>query len=144
MINRVVLVGRLTKDPVLRKTQSGASVVQFTVACDRNFKTDGQPTADFINCVTWNKTADVVANYTRKGHLIGVEGRIQTRSYDDQTGKRVFITEVLVDSVQLLNNKSDGQQNQQQTQQQDNVENHDYSGADYGGGVEISADDLPF
>lgn len=144
MINRTVLVGRLTKDPVLRKTQSGASVVQFTVACDRNFKKEGQPTADFINCVAWNKTADVVANYTHKGHMIGVEGRIQTRSYDDQTGKRVFITEVLVDSVQLLNNKSDGQQTQQQSQQQDNAENYDYSGADAGTGFDISSDDLPF
>ena len=100
MINRVVLVGRMTKDPTLRKTGSGASVTSFTVACDRRIKTNGQPTADFINCVCWNKVADNTAQYTHKGSLVGVEGRIQTRNNDDQSGKKVFITEVLVDSVQ--------------------------------------------
>ena len=78
MINRVILVGRLTKDPILRKTQSGASVTSFTVACDRRIKAEGQPTADFINCVCWNKVADNTAQYTHKGSLVGVEGRIQT------------------------------------------------------------------
>ena len=106
MINRVVLVGRLTKDPVLRKTGSGASVVSFTVACDRRIKTEGQPTADFINCVCWNKVADNTAQYTHKGSLVGVEGRIQTRSYDDQMGKRVYVTEVVADTVQFLEPKS--------------------------------------
>ena len=97
MINRVVLVGRLTKDPVLRKTANGASVVSFTVACTRRFKQEGQPDADFINTVAWNKTADIVSQYTHKGSLVGVEGRIQTRSYDDQSGKRVYVTEVVAD-----------------------------------------------
>ena len=83
MINRVVLVGRLTRDPELRKTNSGASVVSFTVACDRRFKTQGQPDADFISCVAWNKVADLMAQYLHKGSLVGVEGRIQTRNYDD-------------------------------------------------------------
>ena len=106
MINRVVLVGRLTKDPVLRKTGSGASVVSFTVACDRRIKTEGQPTADFINCVCWNKVAANTAQYTHKGSLVGVEGRIQTRSYDDQMGKRVYVTEVVADTVQFLEPKS--------------------------------------
>lgn len=105
MINRVVLVGRLTKDPVLRKTGSGASVTSFTVACDRRIKTEGQPTADFINCVAWNKVADLMAQYLHKGSLVGVEGRIQTRSYDDQTGKRVYVTEIVADSVQFLEPK---------------------------------------
>ena len=105
MINRVVLVGRMTKDPVLRKTGSGASVTSFTVACDRRFKQDGQPSADFINCVCWNKVADNTAQFTHKGSLVGVEGRIQTRSYDDQSGKRVFVTEVVADSVQFLEPK---------------------------------------
>ena len=86
MINRVVLVGRLTKDPVLRKTANGASVTSFTLACTRRYKQEGQPDADFINTVVWNKTADSVQQYTHKGSLIGVEGRIQTRSYDDQSG----------------------------------------------------------
>ena len=102
MINRVVLVGRLTKDPVLRKTANGASVVSFTVACTRRFKQEGQPDADFINTVAWNKTADIVSQYTHKGSVVGVEGRIQTRSYDDQSGKRVYVTEVVADSVQFL------------------------------------------
>ena len=106
MINRVVLVGRLTKDPVLRKTANGASVVSFTVACDRRVKTEGQPSADFINTVAWNKTADIVSQYTHKGSLVGVEGRIQTRSYDDASGKRVYVTEVVADSVQFLESKS--------------------------------------
>lgn len=106
MINRVVLVGRLTKDPVLRKTGTGASVTSFTVACDRRIKTEGQPTADFINCVAWNKVADLMAQYLHKGSLVGVEGRIQTRSYDDQSGKRVYVTEVVADSVQFLEPKS--------------------------------------
>lgn len=105
MINRVVLVGRITKDPVLRKTASGVSVVAFTVACDRRIKTEGQPTADFINTVAWNRTADIVAQYTHKGSLVGVEGRIQTRSYDDRSGKRVYVTEVVVDNVQFLEPK---------------------------------------
>lgn len=105
MINRVVLVGRMTKDPVLRKTASGTSVVSFTVACDRRVKSEGQPTADFINTVAWNKTAEIVAQYTHKGSLVGVEGRIQTRSYDDQSGKRVYVTEVVADSVQFLEPK---------------------------------------
>lgn len=105
MINRVVLVGRMTKDPVLRKTGTGASVTSFTVACDRRIKTEGQPTADFINCVCWNKVADNTAQFTHKGSLVGVEGRIQTRSYDDQSGRRVYVTEVVADSVQFLEPK---------------------------------------
>ena len=91
MINRVVLVGRLTKDPVLRKTANGASVVSFTVACTRRFKQEGQPEADFINTVAWNKTADSVSQYTHKGSLVGVEGRIQTRSYDDQRDRKSVV-----------------------------------------------------
>jgi single-strand DNA-binding protein len=115
MINRVILVGRLTRDPQTRKTPNGASVTSFTVACDRRGqKVEGQPTADFINCVCWNRTADVVAQYTHKGSLVGVEGRIQTRSYDDQNGRRVFVTEVLADSVQFLEPKGNAQPNMNQ------------------------------
>ena len=106
MINRVVLVGRLTRDPDLRKTNSGASVVSFTVACDRRFKTQGQPDADFISCVAWNKVADLMAQYLHKGSLVGVEGRIQTRNYDDANGRRVYVTEVVAESVQFLEPKS--------------------------------------
>lgn len=105
MINRVVLVGRMTKDPVLRKTGSGTSVTSFTVACDRRVKTEGQPSADFINCVCWNRVAENTAQYTHKGSLVGVEGRIQTRSYDDANGRRVYVTEVVADTVQFLEPK---------------------------------------
>ena len=99
MINRVVLVGRLTRDPELRKTQGGTSVCSFTMAVGRRVQTQGQPDADFINCVAWNKTADLMTQYLHKGSLIGLEGRIQTRSYDNQQGQRVYVTEVVAESV---------------------------------------------
>ena len=105
MINRVVLVGRLTRDPELRKTQSGTSVCSFTMAVGRRVSTQGQPDADFINCVAWNKTADLMTQYLHKGSLIGLEGRIQTRSYDNQQGQRVYVTEVVAESVQFLEPK---------------------------------------
>ena len=106
MINRVVLVGRLTRDPELRKTQSGTSVCSFTMAVGRRVSTQGQPDADFINCVAWNKTADLMTQYLHKGSLIGLEGRIQTRSYDNQQGQRVYVTEVVAESVQFLEPKN--------------------------------------
>ncbi len=154
MINRVVLVGRLTKDPVLRKTANGASVTSFTVACTRRFKQDGQPEADFINTVAWNKTADIVAKYTHKGSLVGVEGRIQTRSYDDQSGKRVYVTEVVADSVQFLESKSAAasnansnayvpEQGSNQGYQSDNGQSYsnDFTSSST---LDIASDDLPF
>ncbi len=106
MINRVILVGRLTKDPELRKTANGASVVSYTLAVGRRMQTPGQPDADFINCVAWNKTADLMAQYLHKGSLVGAEGRIQTRNYDNAQGQRVYVTEVITDSVQFLEPKN--------------------------------------
>lgn len=103
MINRVVLVGRITKDPELRKTSSGISTVSFTVACNRRFSKDQ---TDFINCVAWRQSADFLANYVRKGALIGVEGSIQTRNYENQQGQRVYVTEVLAENVQILESKN--------------------------------------
>ena len=155
MINRVILVGRLTKDPILRKTQSGASVTSFTVACDRRIKTEGQPTADFINCVCWNKVADNTAQYTHKGSLVGVEGRIQTRSYDDQSGRRVYVTEVVADSVQFLEPKGTNSAAAvnaytadydagNQGYQSDNASpsySSDFASSDT---LDIASDDLPF
>lgn len=155
MINRVVLVGRLTKDPILRKTQSGSSVTSFTVACDRRIKTEGQPTADFINCVCWNKVADNTAQYTHKGSLVGVEGRIQTRSYDDQSGRRVYVTEVVADSVQFLEPKGTNSAAAvnvytpdydagNQGYQSDNASpsySSDFASSDT---LDIASDDLPF
>lgn len=142
MINRVVLVGRLTKDPVLRKTANGASVVSFTVACTRRFKQEGQPDADFINTVVWNKNADSVQQYTHKGSLVGVEGRIQTRSYDDQSGKRVYVTEVVADSVQFLESKSAAASNAYVPEQGSNQgyqEPYETSST-----LDIASDGLPF
>lgn len=111
MINRTVLVGRLTKDPELRYTQSGTAVTSFTLACDRPFTNQqGEREADFIRCVVWKKAAESAANYLHKGSLTGVDGRIQTRSYDKEDGTRVFISEVVADRVQFLEPKKSGNQ----------------------------------
>lgn len=106
MLNSVVLIGRLTKDPELRTTGSGTPVVSYTLAVNRRFKTQGQPEADFINCVAWNKTADTMARYLHKGSLIAVQGRIQTRNYENQQGQRVYVTEVVTDSFDFLESKN--------------------------------------
>ncbi len=165
MINRVVLVGRLTKDVEVRKTQSGLSVASFTVAVDRRFSRSQDPqsgnnqqTADFINCVAWRQSADFLGSYARKGAMVGVEGRIQTRSYDDQTGNRRYVTEVVCDNVSLLESKSQSQQ-RAQGGYQDNFQQPSYSqpsqpagsnsasgsSDDFGAGsLDISSDDLPF
>lgn len=109
MINRVVLVGRLTKDPELRYTPSGLPVARFTVAVNRTFSNQqGEREADFISCVAWRKQAENLANFTRKGSLIGVDGRIQTGSYEGQDGKRVYTTEIVADSVQFLEPRGAG------------------------------------
>ncbi len=110
MINRVVLTGRLTRDLELRRTQSGTSVVSFTLAVDRNFRREGQPEADFINCVAWNRQADTMAQYLHRGSLIGVDGRLQTRNYENQQGQRVYITEVLVESFAFLESRANPHQ----------------------------------
>ncbi|MEY8257578.1 single-stranded DNA-binding protein [Erysipelotrichaceae bacterium 66-17] len=156
MINRVVLIGRLTKDPELRKTQSGTSVVSYTIAVNRRSQTPGQPDADFINCVAWNKTAELMAQYLHKGSLIGVEGRIQTRSYDNQQGQRVYVTEVVTDSVQFLEPKNT--QPQQNSYNSYNsysqpapvnpyaapADNSFSSAFDADDTLDIASDDLPF
>lgn len=116
MINRVVLVGRLTKEPELRTTPSGAKVCQYTLAVNRTRKAEGQPDADFINCVSWNKTAELMNQYLIKGALIGIEGRIQTRSYDNQQGQRVYVTEVQCESVAFLEPKRNVEEQNQQSQ----------------------------
>ncbi|MEK9196867.1 single-stranded DNA-binding protein [Ureibacillus sp. FSL E2-3493] len=112
MINRVVLVGRLTKDPELRYSPSGIAVCRFTVAVNRTFSNQqGEREADFIGCIAWRKQAENLANYMKKGNLIGVEGRIQTGSFEGQDGNRVYTTDVVADSIQFLeprSNNSDG------------------------------------
>ncbi len=114
LINNVVLVGRLTKDPDLRYTSSGTAVATFTLAVNRNFTSqNGNREADFINCVIWRKSAETLANYARKGTLLGVTGRIQTRSYDNQQGQRVYVTEVVAENFQLLESRSASENRQQ-------------------------------
>lgn len=152
MINRVVLVGRLTKDPELRKTQSGMSVVRFTLAVNRRMASAGQQEADFIGCVAWNKTADLVSQYLHKGSLVGLEGRIQTSSYDNAQGQRVYRTEVVADSVQFLEPKGTANANVNMTNtgfgyQQpvsQSVEPAFSSAFDSSDTLDIASDDLPF
>ena len=107
MINNVVLVGRLTRDPDLRYTSSGVAVATFSLAVNRNFTSqNGERETDFINCVIWRKPAETLANYARKGTLIGLTGRIQTRNYDAQDGTKRYVTEVIVDNVSFLGSRS--------------------------------------
>lgn len=118
MINRVVLVGRLTKDPEFRTTPNGVNVATFTLAVNRTFtNANGEREADFINVVVFRNQADNVNNYLRKGQLAGVDGRIQSRSYENQEGRRIFVIEIVADSVQFLEPKNNNQQNNQPQQQ---------------------------
>lgn len=137
MINRTVLVGRMTKDCDLRYTGTGKAVGNVTVAVNRPFKTNGEQEADFINCTIWGKAAENLANYQKKGSLIGIDGRIQTRSFEKQEGKRVFVTEVVADSVQFLESKNSKQDNQQQQKSQENSPLEE-------AGFSTDQDDLPF
>lgn len=136
MINRIVLVGRLTKEPEYRVTPSGVQVATFTLAINRTFTNqNGERQADFINCVVFRTPAENVNKYLNKGNLAGVEGRLQSRSYENNEGKRVYVTEVVCDSVQFLEPKSNNQQqsnnqppqyNQQQGYQQQNYQQQNY------------------
>ena len=170
MINRVVLVGRLTKDPEYRTTPSGVSVATFTLAVNRTFtNAQGEREADFINVVVFRRQAENVNNYLFKGSLAGVDGRIQSRSYENQEGRRIFVTEVVADSVQFLepNNDQGSQRNRsnnndfqdygqgfggQQSGQNTSYNNNNSSNnkqsdnpfANANGPIDISDDDLPF
>lgn len=118
MINRAVLTGRLTRDPELRYTTSGTAVVSFTLAVDRQFRNqNGDRDADFVNCVIWRKSAENFSNFTHKGSLVGIEGRIQTRNYENQQGNRVYVTEVVVDNFALLEPRQNSGMNQGNQQQ---------------------------
>lgn len=162
MINNITLVGRLTKDPELRYTANGTGVATFTLAINRNFTNQaGEREADFVQCVIWRKPAETLANYARKGTLLGVTGRIQTRSYDNQQGQRVYVTEVVAENFQLLESKATSEQRQStqasQPTQQANRQNYNEPvssgfpndgdmpvGAPPGATLDISDDDLPF
>lgn len=141
MINRVVLTGHLTKDPELKTTQSGLSVVQFVIGVQRRFvREDGGREADFISCVAWRKTAENIAKYFKKGQLIGVDGRIQTRSYDNRDGQRVYVTEVVIDNFSFLGG-SDKDNQGNQNNQSSNQSNQPFDSNEQ---IDITDDDLPF
>ena len=115
MINQSVLVGRLTKDVELRYTPSNQAVATFTLAVNRNFKNqNGDYEADFINCVMWRQQAENIANWTQKGMLVGITGRIQTRNYENQQGQRVYVTEVVAETFQVMESRKDQQGGQSQ------------------------------
>ncbi|HFN8846822.1 TPA: single-stranded DNA-binding protein [Staphylococcus aureus] len=139
MLNRIVLVGRLTKDPELRSTPNGVNVGTFTLAVNRTFtNAQGEREADFINVVVFKKQAENVKNYLSKGSLAGVDGRLQTRSYDNKEGRRVFVTEVVADSVQFLEPKNNNKQNNQQHNGQTQTGNNPFDN------TEEDFSDLPF
>lgn len=148
-MNRVELIGRMVRDPELKSTQNDISVMSFTVAVDRRIskeKAGDGPTADFIDCVAWRQTAELMDKYVRKGDQIGIEGRIQKRDYTDKDGKKVYVTEVTVDSVDLiggrkkdesdqyLNDMSDFEENRAKNRNRDKLESS----------IGIEPDDLPF
>lgn len=148
MINNVVLVGRLTKDPDLRYTNTGLAVATFTLAVNRNFTNQsGNREADFINCVIWRKQAENLANFAKKGSLVGITGRIQTRNYDNQQGQKVFVTEVLAENFQMLEPRT---ATDQRSHTQNNFSNPGQSPAESnpdpfsGSQIDISDEDLPF
>lgn len=144
MINNTVLVGRLTKDVDLRYTPSNVAVATFTLAVNRTFKNEnGDREADFINCVMWRQQAENLASWAKKGALIGVTGRIQTRSYDNQQGQRVYVTEVVAEQFQLLESRNSQSQSQGQ-QKQAQQETPDFSRSANANPLDISDDDLPF
>lgn len=165
-MNQTQLIGRLTKDPELKYSPSGVPVVRFTLAVNREMKRD-EP--DFINCIAFNKVAESLANYQKKGSRIGVVGRIQTGSYENQQGQRIFTTDVIANSIEFLDNRSDSTGSSQGTSNHESSTNTggQYQGSSQGqyggnnnqpsytradedpfanskGPIEVSEDDLPF
>lgn len=151
MINSVCLVGRLTRDPELKYTGNNIAVASFSLAVNRNFKdANGERGADFINCVIWRQQAENLANWAKKGALIGITGRIQTRSYENQQGQRIYVTEVVAENFQMLESRAareggnaNGGYNQQPQQQ---APNNSRGGAPFGNSnpMDIQESDLPF
>lgn len=142
MINVVAITGRLVRDPELRFSKSGIAFCSFTLAVDRTFKSaSGEREADFINVVAFRKTAELAAEYLRKGSMAGVSGRLQTRSYENNDGRRVFVTEVVAEQVQFLSPSGSGR-----SQKDDSGWNQTPNDPFAGGGktIEIDDDDLPF
>lgn len=136
MINNVTLIGRLTRDAELRYTPSNIATAQFNVACNRNFKNaNGEYDANFINCVMWREQAERFCNWTKKGMLVGITGRIQTRSYEGNDGKRVYVTEVVAESFQVLEKRDNAANQNSMTEQMP---------PNYANPMDIDESDLPF
>ena len=149
-MNKVILIGRLTKDPELRKTPTDVSVVQFTIAVNRAFQQNGERQADFINCIAWRAQAENLARYIKKGGQIAVEGSIQTRSFDDANGVRKYVTEVVCSQITFLESKKSdsGYNDLSQLEVPPMRENNSFSQespfGDLKSTFDISDDDLPF
>lgn len=155
MINNVVLVGRMTRDAELKYTGNNVAVASFSLAVNRNFKdANGERETDFINCVIWRQQAENLANWAKKGALIGITGRIQTRSYENQQGQRVYVTEVVAENFQMLesraaregSNANQGNTFGQQTPPQPQNQNFGQGNNVYGNSnpMDIQDSDLPF
>lgn len=149
MMNSVCLVGRMTRDAELKYTGNNIAVATFSLAVNRTFKdANGERETDFINCVIWRQQAENLANWAKKGALIGITGRIQTRSYENQQGQRVYVTEVVAENFQMLESRAarEGENvnsgyNQQPQQQ---AQNFGRSNPPQGSYMDISDDNLPF
>lgn len=140
-MNKVELIGRLTKDPEERYTQTtNTMVANFTLAVNRRYKKDGEPDADFINCVAWKKTAEFIIKHFKKGNQIGLAGRIQTRSYDDQNGNKRFITEIIAEEIYF----ADGKKNEEPEEPTDITNEIVDQSDDTAASIWGTADDLPF
>ena len=143
-MNKIMLIGRLTKDPELRYTQSGTAVASFTLAVNRRFPNqNGEREADFINCVAWQKAAEFVANYFKKGQQMALEGRLQVRSYEGNDGQRRWVTEVVAEQIEFVGSKNHNAGSGRQDYQNNNNAS---AGSNLGLGEEIVFDDndLPF
>lgn len=148
-MNKIILIGRNTKDIELRTTQSGIDVTQFTLAVQRNYKNaDGEYDTDFINCIAFKSTAKLIHSYIKKGDKLGIEGRIQTRSYDAQDGTKRYLTEVVVDNIEFLESKKeDSQKENKESNSQalkKAIEDESDPFVDFSKEIELSDDDLPF
>nr|DAI15031.1 MAG TPA: Single strand binding protein [Caudoviricetes sp.] len=141
MLNNVCLVGRMTRDAELRYTPNNQAVATFSLAVNRNFKSqNGEREADFINCVIWRQQAENLANWAKKGALIGITGRIRTRNYENQQGQRVYVTEVVAENFQLLESQKERGNQTQANSQPDFGRNEQIQSNP----MDITSDDLPF
>ena len=139
-MNKVCLIGRITKDPEIRYTANNIAVATFSLAINRTYKNaNGEYDADFINCIAFRNTADLLGKYVYKGDKLGIEGHIQTRNYDDKDGKKVYVTEIVVDSLDFTGNKKE-QTNEPKQVEQPVTDPY----KDFGEAIEISDEDLPF